>query len=204
MAFTFFFRDRDSLELAADHLIPLVSGRSRIRIWDAGCATGPEPYTLAILLAERMGKFGFRNVRIYATDHDEPLLEVMKRGVYPQEELKRLPEGVLEKYFAPAREEGRCKVIQKIREALLPITHDLLSLGPPAGDFSLIVCKNVLLHFSPSQRIEVIRMFHRSLEREGLLLMEHTQEMPCRLSSLFRKEGATGQLYRKMEASWNH
>lgn len=204
MAFTFFFRDRDSLELAADHLIPLVSGRSRIRIWDAGCATGHEPYTVAILLAERMTTFGFRNVRIHATDHDEPLLRVLKRGIYPLEELKRLPEGAFEKYFSSIGSDGEYKVIDKIREALVPMVHDLLCLKPPAERFSLVVCKNVLLHLSPGQRIEVIRMFHRSLEPRGLLVMEHTQNMPENLSSLFQKAGATGQLYRKSESSCNH
>ena len=71
MAFTFFFRDSHSLELAVDHVTPTLAGRARSRIWDAGCATGQEVYTLAILLAERMGTFGFRNIRIDATDIDE-------------------------------------------------------------------------------------------------------------------------------------
>ena len=60
MAFTFFFRDNHTLEQLVKHLLPIVQGRSNIKIWDAGCAMGPEPYTLAILLAEKMGKFALR------------------------------------------------------------------------------------------------------------------------------------------------
>jgi chemotaxis protein methyltransferase CheR len=204
VAFTFFFRDRDALDLAADHLIPLVSGRSRIRIWDAGCATGHEPYTLAILLAERMGTFGFRNVRIYATDYDEPLLTFLKRGVYPMEELKRLPEGIFEKYFGLNGGEGEYKVIDKIREALVPMHHDLLTLKQPAESFSLIVCKNVLLHFSPAQRVNVIRMFHHSLEPGGMLVMERTQDLPEGVRPLFHRISPRGQLYGKVEPSFEH
>ena len=59
MAFTFFFRDMHTIDHMAKILIPEVSGRSRIRIWDAGCAMGPEPYTLAMILAEAMGQFSF-------------------------------------------------------------------------------------------------------------------------------------------------
>jgi chemotaxis protein methyltransferase CheR len=199
MAFTFFFRDQDSLELAAEHLLPLVSGRSRIRIWDAGCAMGHEPYTLAILLAERMGTFGFRNLQIYATDYDEPLLRTLQKGVYPYEELQRIPKDYFEKYFASTGENGNFKVIAKIRDALTPVHHDLLSLKPVRDDFSLIVCKNVLLHFNAGQRVEVIRMFHQSLEPKGLLIMEHTQNMPEELGSRFHKAGSTGQLYQKKE-----
>jgi chemotaxis protein methyltransferase CheR len=199
MAFTFFFRDQDSLELAVAQLLPRVSGRSRIRVWDAGCAMGHEPYTLAILLAERMGNFGFRNVQIYATDYDEPLLRTLEKGVYPYEELKRIPGALFEKYFASTGENGDYRVLDKIRGALTPVHHDLLSLQPVRDDFSLIVCKNVLLHFSAAQRAEVIRMFHRALEPRGLLVMEHTQGLPEELSSLFERAGSTAQLYERKE-----
>ena len=63
MAFTFFFRDQQVLERVVEHLLPILSGRSHPRIWDAGSAMGQEPYTLAIILAERMGHFGFNNLR---------------------------------------------------------------------------------------------------------------------------------------------
>ena len=71
MAFTFFMRDQPTLEHAADHLIPYASGRSKIRIWDAGCAMGQETYTIAMIFAEKMNPFGFKNLRIDATDYDQ-------------------------------------------------------------------------------------------------------------------------------------
>ena len=70
MAFTYFFRYLLILELITKHVVPYVSGRSRIKVWDAGCAMGPEPYSLAIMFAESMGKFAFKNLKIFATDID--------------------------------------------------------------------------------------------------------------------------------------
>ena len=70
MAFTFFFRDAQTLNLAIDYFLPFVQSRRTITIWSAGCAMGQEPYTFAILLRERMGPYLFRNVKIYATDID--------------------------------------------------------------------------------------------------------------------------------------
>ena len=95
MAFTFFFRDRQILDLIVEHVVPSVIGRSRVRVWDAGCAMGQEPYSLAIMFAERMGYFAFKNLHIYATDKEENnnFGEIVRAAKYPQEELERIPRG---------------------------------------------------------------------------------------------------------------
>ncbi len=101
MAFTFFFRDSTVIESAVKELVPLVMGRSFIRIWDAGCAMGPELYTLTMILAEQMGKYSFRNVRITATDHDDTFEQIVKEAKYDYEYLKRIPPEYFKKYFEP-------------------------------------------------------------------------------------------------------
>lgn len=199
MAFTFFFRDLTPLEHAVRFLIAAASGRSRIRIWDAGCAMGQEPYTLAILLAETMGQFAFRNVYISATDYDEPLLKTLREGSYPWEELQRIPPELFAKYFRPNGKEGQFQVIDAIRERVQCQHHDLLSLQPCGSSFSLIVCKNVLLHFQPAQRSEVIRMFHQAMEPGGIFVTEHTQKMPDEVSHLFEQLVSDSQVFRKRE-----
>ncbi len=197
MAFTFFFRDTSCLEQAVTHLVAVTNGRSRVRIWDAGCAMGQEPYTLAILLAESMGHFAFRNLQIIASDMDEPLLKVLEKAVYPKVDLDRIPKDIFNKYFEPADMEGYFRVVSKIRSAVTPQHHDLLSLKPVRDDFSLIVCKNVLLHFQQSERIEVYKMFHKALEPGGFLVNEHTQKLPAEVSGLFEQVVNDGQLFRK-------
>ena len=189
MAFTFFFRDSQVLELAIDHVAPELAGRSRARIWDAGCAMGPEAYTLAILLAGRLGQFAFRNLRIEATDIDETdqFGEIVRQAVYPGGDLERMPAGILERYFEPAGTAGNYRLVDRIRSSVRFQRHDLLSLRAVDSGFSLVVCKNVLLHFSHSQRVEVVRMFHRSLGPGGYLVTEHTQKLPEECEPLFEQ-----------------
>ncbi len=261
MAFTFFFRDSQTLELAIDDALPKLCGRAFIHVWDAGCAHGPEAYTLAILLRERMSDYVFRNVRIHATDIDSSFADQVTSGIFAEHEVQRVPPEVLQKYFQPAQvapaqvapaqvapaqvapaqvapASGRCEkclagaeetpagcrchqtlagcrchqtlagcrwhsgcvqVAQELRERVTFSHHDLLSLRPPREDFSLIVCKNVLLHFSEAQRVAVIRMFHRALQPGGTLVMEHTQKLPDALAPCFEQVAPHAQVFRKVE-----
>jgi chemotaxis protein methyltransferase CheR len=191
------------LELAIDHVAPDLAGRSRPRIWDAGCAMGPEAYTLAILLAGRLGQFAFRNLKIDATDIDETdqFGEIVRQAVYPAGELERMPPGILEQYFEPANGAGTYRLADRIRASVRFQRHDLLSLREVDSGFSLVVCKNVLLHFSHSQRVEVVQMFHRSLVPGGYFVTEHTQKLPAEAAPLFEQVVPYGQLFRKLEVA---
>lgn len=202
MAFTFFFRDQQVLERVVEHLLPALMGRSHPRIWDAGVAMGQEPYTLSILFAERMGHFAFNNLRVDATDVESSgqFARIIEAGVYPKEELSRLPEGILEKYFEPNGEPGHFRVIEKIRRRVAFQRHDLLSFQEIGQGYSLVLCKNVLLHFQASERVEVLKMFHRALAPGGFFASEQTQEMPAELAPLFDRVVPDGQLFRKAEA----
>ncbi|NLT51744.1 MAG: chemotaxis protein CheR [Ignavibacteria bacterium] len=202
MAFTFFFRDLYTLEHAVNVLVPEVTGRSRIRIWDAGCAMGPEPFTMAILLAEKMGSFSFKNLYITATDIDESeqFGNIIKDAVYSDEETKRIPKEIFNKYFKKAETKPEAfQLINLIRDRVQFQKHNLLSLNSIGDGFSLILCKNVLLHFQQNERIEVIKMFHKSLSPGGLFVSEHTQKMPEELSHMFQQVVSDAQLYRKIE-----
>jgi chemotaxis protein methyltransferase CheR len=201
LAFTFFFRDQQVLEQVVEHSLPSLAGRNHPRIWDAGVAMGQEPYTLAILFAERMGHFAFNNLRIEATDVESQFAHVIEAGHYPEDELSRLPEGILEKYFEPNGKPGHFRVIDKVRQRVTYRWHDLLSFKEIGHDYSLVLCKNVLLHFHPLERIEVLKMFHRALAPGGFFATEQTQEMPRELASLFERVIPGGQLFRKVEAS---
>jgi chemotaxis protein methyltransferase CheR len=201
MAFTFFFRDTPILELAVNHMVPYAMGRSRIKVWDAGCAMGPEPYSLGIILAEKMGNFSFKNLNLYATDIDETdsFGNIIKNGVYPEEELQRMPEGILQKYFRQYGPKGQYQIVDQIRDRLIFQKHNLLSLRSIGNDFSLILCKNVLLHFQYQERIEVIRMFHQSLAPGGYFATEQTQKMPKEIHHLFEQVANDGQVFKKIQ-----
>lgn len=200
MAFTFFFRDLHTIDLAVKHLLPSIAGRSKVRIWDAGCAMGPEPYTLAIVLAENMNPFAFRNVTIDATDIDEQdqFGKIITNGYYPEEELKRMPPDIFEKYFEKADSGGNCKIIDLIRSRVRFTKNNLLEFKPIGEEYSMILCKNVLLHFQQAERVEVIKMFHRSLSMGGFFVSEQTQKLPEELSKLFEQVAVDAQLYKKI------
>ena len=200
MAFTFFMRDQPTLEHAADHMIPYASGRSRIKIWDAGCALGQETWTIAMIFAERMNQFGFKNLRIDATDYDRAnnFGDVVTAAVYPSDELQRTPPELLNKYFEPADMQGCFRVVDLLRSRVSFQYHDLLSLKPVGCDYSLIVCKNVMLHFQYPERVEVFKMFHQALAPGGYLATENTQKLPQEVAQLFTQVVPNAQLYKKI------
>jgi chemotaxis protein methyltransferase CheR len=200
MAFTYFFRDLQTLEMICEHSLPVLRSRQYINIWDAGCATGPEPYTLAILIREHVGHMYYRNVRISATDIDGSNLfdEIIKDAVYPKNQVERIPKEIFKKYFVPDEKVDHFRIIDEIKRAVTFKKHDLLSLIPVNKEFGLILCKNVLLHFNEVQRIDVIKMFYDSLTEGGFLAMEQTQKLPRSLENLFEPVVSNAQLYKKV------
>lgn len=199
MAFTYFFRDLQTLEMIRDKVLPEIRTRRFMRIWDAGCAMGPEPYSLAIIMRENMGRMIFRNVKIQATDIDESgqFGNIIQKGVYPMEQLKRIPSSIRERYFSPNGSPDHLRIDDEIRKSVAFERHDLRSLRPVRNDFALILCKNVLLHLSEEERIEVIRMFHAALVEGGFFVTEQTQKLPTALSSHFEPVVSNAQVHRK-------
>ena len=200
MAFTYFFRDQQTLDLIAQHVVPDLKRCRYIDVWDAGCAMGPEPYSIAIIFRENMGHFLFRNVRIHATDIDESdrFGAIIARGLYSEVEIKRIPPEILSKCFSPNGGEGCFQISDEIRKAVTFQRHDLLSLEPIREELGLIVCKNVLLHFQPQERVSVIKMFHQTLSEGGYFVTEQTQKLPPETKHLFRQVTNAAQLFQKV------
>ena len=200
MAFTFFFRDLPALHAIRDHVIPELQKNRHINVWDAGCAMGPEPYSLAIIFKETLGYYEFKRLKIYATDLDEESHQfgkIIAEGIYPEEAVKRIPKDIFRKYFSPNNKPGYFKISYDIMNCLCFQKHDLRSLQPIRDNFGLIVCKNVLLHLSESERINVIRMFHKSLMPGGFFVTEQTQKMPRETTHLFKHITPNVQLFQK-------
>ncbi|RJX26209.1 MAG: chemotaxis protein CheR [Desulfurivibrio sp.] len=198
MAFTFFFRDQPVLEYAVEQTIRLALGRMRIKVWDAGCALGQEPYTLTILFAERLGS-AFNNLYLDASDYDSEnnFGDIVKQATYKYEELQRIPADIFKKYF-DKQDNALYRVCNKVRSRVFFQYHNLLSLKPIGSDYALVVCKNVLLHFQYSERIEVIKMYHRALSPGGYLALENTQKMPNEIAHLFEQVVPDARLYKKV------
>ena len=201
MAFTYFFRDLQTLEIIRDQALPILKTRLRIRVWDAGCAMGMEPYTLAIVLRENMGSMYFRNVKIFASDIDESNLfgKIIEAGIYTKDLVERVPKGIVETYFKPTSDGKSVEISEELRRAVAFKRHDLLTLQPIETNVNLILCKNVLLHFNYQQRLDVIRMFHSALDDGGFLAFEQTQKMPDEMKPYFRQVADNAQVFQKTD-----
>ncbi len=203
MAFTFFFRDKQTLDLIQEHVVPVIRGKRYINIWDAGCAMGPEPYSLAMMLREKMGQFIFRNIKILATDIDNSNLfgKIIMEGIYDRELVGRIPKEIFKKYFSLLdNKPGNFILSREIKDRVEYLKHDLLCFNAPRTGFCLILCKNVLLHFKQEEQIKVIDMFYSALESGGFLVMEQTQKMPSRLDHKFGRVVSNAQIYQKLSA----
>jgi chemotaxis protein methyltransferase CheR len=201
MAFTYFFRDYQTLEVIQSHILPVIGSRRYINIWSAGCAMGQEPYTIAIMLREKMGPMIFRNVRIFASDIDSSNLfrKIIEDGSYPEQELQRIPRDIFLKYFSPDEDHpGNYRISEEIRKRLVFEKHDLLSFTPVRSNLALIVCKNVLLHFTDEERVRVLKMYYDALEDGCFLITEQTQKMPGELEPYFEPVVANAQVFRKI------
>jgi chemotaxis protein methyltransferase CheR len=205
MALTSFFRDKDTLNLIEEYVMPDLRRSIYIRIWDAGCATGEEPFTLALILAEGLSPEAFSSVTILATDQEEsnfPQFEKrLAEGIYHKTDIIWIPKPLFDKYFYPYEPPDYYQISDQIRSRVSYQKHDLLTLSPVGSNFDLVICKNVLLHFPPESRIEVLKMFHGSLRTNGFLAMESSQEMPAECEPLFRRLVRGGGLFQKLGAA---
>ena len=204
MAYTSFFRDTDALNAIGEHVIPAISHSRVMRVWDAGCASGEEPFTLAILFASKLGAFHFRNLDVLATDYEESnyaqFADKIRAAEYSRQDIFWVPQVHREQYFEGTENPEVFRLTSPIRERVRYIQHDLLTLVPPETGFSLIVCKNVLMHFSPADQVKVLEMFHETLLPGGFLAVDGNQAIPPPFATRFRQIERGTPLYQKSGA----
>ncbi len=203
---TEFFRDQDVYQALRDKVVPEILRIKRqkksytIRVWSAGCATGEEPYSLAIILYERISGLKDRenwSVRIVATDLDEMSLNFAKRAIYPNARV--LPGDSVERYFI--REGEGFRVREEILHMVKFSKADLMH--PPSFKYlDLIVCRNVLIYFGKEMQQRILEYFHRALHRDGFLVLGKSEaimgvsvpfEPFLRRERVYKKKDAQGR-----------
>jgi two-component system CheB/CheR fusion protein len=170
---TRFFRDDAPWQFLAEELVPtLLASRdpaAPIRVWSAGCASGEEPYSLAIVLAEALGIEAFRErVKIYATDADEDALAMARAASYGEKQIADIPEPLLERYFE--RTESRYTVRKEVRRSVIFGRNDLVQ-DAPISRIDLLVCRNTLMYFNASTQAAILGRFHFALADDGILFL---------------------------------
>jgi chemotaxis protein methyltransferase CheR len=177
---TYFYRDGEVFECLRVHIIPellkLLKERE-VRVWSAGCATGEETYTLAMLFYETAKEKGIKEkmledrLLIIGTDISERALKIAEEGVYkvsPMGSLRKAPPFLME-YFEPHGKEIRVK--DKVRRLVRFYLHNLLSGSPPLSPADLILCRNVLIYFSETAKQKAYDTFVSSLRKGGFLVL---------------------------------
>ena len=144
---TSFFRDEGAWQCLAETVVPRVTAAhtpdATIRIWSAGCASGEEAYTIAMLIAEALGKSEFRRrVKVYATDVDEAALTTARQGLYSAKDLQPVPPALREKYFDSVGE--RFLFDAELRRSVIFDRHDLVR-DAPMSRLDLLICRNTLM-----------------------------------------------------------
>jgi two-component system CheB/CheR fusion protein len=169
---TRFFRDEKAFELLENEILPELLQRgphdAPLRIWVAGCATGEEVYSLAILLQELMPKLGKRAVKIFATDVHPGSLDRAARGVYDEEAVASVSRERLERYFL--RTGGMFQVVPELRQMVVFAQHDVIK-DAPFTRVDLISCRNLLIYLQPAAQQKVLSLFHFALNRGGALFL---------------------------------
>ena len=169
---TQFFRDRAPFHQIAAEVLPALArkGRQAVRVWSAGCSTGQEPYSLAILAEEEGGKNGPMSVDIFASDLSERCLEKGMAGIYTQFEVQRgLPSRLLIKYFDKV--DDHWVMSPRIRQMVRMERQNLLTDVKGSGPYDLILCRNVVSAFDPSTARMVLEQIAATLAPDGYLVM---------------------------------
>lgn len=174
---TAFFRDPDAWEFVRTDVIPRMLAErgpdDPIRVWSAGCASGQEAYTLAILLAEALGPDGFRQrVKIYATDIDEEALGEARAASYDERAIESMPPDLLERYFEQVN--GRYVFHKDLRRAVIFGRNDLVK-DAPISRVDLLVCRNSLMYLNAETQRNVLGRLHFALAAQGTLFLGHAE-----------------------------
>src|SRR5215813_13780875 len=183
---TTFFRDSEAWKALAEDVIPRLvdeAGDSRsLRIWSAGCSSGEEPYTIAMLLAEHLGEAANNyTVKIYGTDIDEEALTAARHAVYRTEQLKDIPDRLVDRYFT--RDGQLYRFRRDIRRWCIFGGHNLTQ-APPLSHIDLLVCRNVLIYFTSELQDRILTRFHYSIREDGVLFLGRSESLLAR-SRLF-------------------
>jgi chemotaxis protein methyltransferase CheR len=194
---TSFFRDDIAFRALGDVVLQALTARglNNIRIWSAGCATGEEPYSIAMLLLQMLGEeIGSQEVSILATDVDAKALDCAREGRFAPKDVQGIRAAWLSRYFVP---EGDGFRVRPALSRLVTFQAHNLASDPPYHDLDLVVCRNVLIYFAPTLQTRVLKSFHEGLREGGFLLLGKAEVPVGEAKALFDWVDSKAKLFRK-------
>ncbi|MGY3436871.1 MULTISPECIES: chemotaxis protein CheB [unclassified Marinovum] len=195
---TRFFRDKEAFQQLEELLPQMIEdhGDGPLRVWIAGCATGEEAYSIAMLLSEALGgpKVALKSqVQIFATDIDKNALKVARNGIYGIAALNDIPKELADKYLIHVNDGVR--VVENLRNAVLFSDHNVCQ-DPPFQKVDLICCRNLLIYFGNNLQQKVMSRFHYSMNPDGMMFLG-TAESVAGSEELFVHQRGTAHVFRK-------
>jgi chemotaxis protein methyltransferase CheR len=171
---TYFFRDRAPFDLLQRHALPELAQRrhksKRLRIWSAGCSTGQEVYSLAMLFAEDPDKWRGWTIDILGTDVSTSCVDRARQGIYTQFEVQRgLGINQMIKWFEECADGWRA--VEPLRKPVRFQVHNILEQAPHPGDFDVVLCRNVLLYLSPEKKALAFERIAGAMAEDGWLML---------------------------------
>ncbi|TRX73721.1 CheR family methyltransferase [Pseudomonas mangiferae] len=203
---TNFFRDREAFEALERDVIPQLLNfppegegeTSAVRVWSAGCSSGEEAYSLAMLLSDQVDYSGTNHkIQVFATDIDEHAIAMGRGGTYPESVVSDIPPARLRQYFS--KEQNYYRVKKEIRERVLFALHNLLR-DPPFSKLQLIVCRNLLIYLEREVQADILQMFHFALAPGGYLFLGSSESADV-CSTLFTAVDKKNRIYRAKAVS---
>jgi len=196
---TGFFRDPAAWDVLRTKAIPQIVGlktsEEPIRIWSAGCATGEEPCTIAMLLAEELGDDEFRQrVKIYATDVDEEALNTARHAAYNERQIEDVPPDYVERYFEHI--DGLYYFRKDFRRSIIFGRHDLIN-DAPISRIDLLTCRNTLMYLNSETQARVLARLHFALNDAGFLLLGRAETLMAVQGQMFVPVDLKRRLSRK-------
>jgi chemotaxis protein methyltransferase CheR len=182
---TRFFREAHHFDHFRSHVaVPFARaaprpGGRRMRVWSAGCSTGEEPYTIAVVLAREIENIEYYDVRILATDIDTNVIGRGAQGEYPADSLGDVP-GAYRAFFEPIdgdRRGPRVVVNDKVRSLIAFRRLNLMEQWPFSGLFDAIFCRNVMIYFDIATKTNLVDRFTRQLKPGGWLYIGHSESL---------------------------
>ncbi len=196
---TAFFRDKAAWNYlqhqAINRILEEKTPNTQVRIWSAGCSSGEEAYTLAMILAEAIGIENFRQrMKIYATDIDEEALTQARHASYSERDLRPVPNDLRQKYFETTG--GRYVFRPDLRRAVIFGRHDLVQ-DAPISRLDLLVCRNTLMYFNAETQAKILNRFHFALNNKGILFLGKA-EMMLTHTNIFTPVNLQHRIFRRV------
>lgn len=178
---TAFFREPHHFDWLAARCLPALAqepGRSRLRIWSAGCSSGEEPWTIAMVLDEAQLPARW-DVKVLATDIDTQILATAEAGVYPEARTDQVSAARRQRYFTPAlgAERGQLRIAPNLRARVRFRALNLFDPWPMKQRFDVIFCRNVIIYFDPENKARLIARFADALAPGGHLVLGHSESL---------------------------